>query len=60
MKADKSKWRDPVKDVPAKPETLAITGDFGKFTDLMKRVVKVRPPREAKPTSASLGPVASS
>jgi len=56
----KKAWRNPVKDIPAKPETLAIKGDFGKFTDLMKRVVKVRPPREEKTTSASPGPVASS
>lgn len=54
----KKPWRDPVKDVPAKSKTLATEGDFEKFTELMKRIVKVRPPREAK--GASPGPAASS
>jgi len=53
--ANRKEWKDPVKDVPAGPETLAIKGDFGKFTKLMTRVVKA-----GKTTSASPGPVASS
>jgi len=59
MKSEKSRWRNPVKDVPAKPETLKIEGNFDAFRDLMKRVVKVKPPRAEKPT-ASPAPVASS
>ncbi len=60
MKVEKSKtrWTDPVKDREAKESTLEIGGDFGQFVELMKKAVKVRPPREAKP--ASPGPVASS
>jgi len=53
----KKNWRDPVKGHPAKESTLHVRGDFEQFTELMKRIVKVRP-REAK-TSASLGPAAS-
>jgi len=36
-------WTDPVKNQQAKPETLAIEGDFGKFTDAMKRLMRVKP-----------------
>jgi hypothetical protein len=54
----KSAWIDPAKR-PPKPETMNTPGDFGKFTELMKRVVKVRLPREEKPTSASPGPAVS-
>jgi len=53
-------WKDPVKGHTAKESTLETRGDFAQFTALMKRVVKIRPPKEAKPTSASPGPVASS
>lgn len=52
-------WKDPVKGHKAKESTMQTEGDFAHFTELMKRVVKVRPSREAKPTSASPGPVAS-
>lgn len=34
----KKTWRDPVKGVPPQPETLAIKGDFKKFTEDMKRL----------------------
>ena len=36
-------WTDPVKDRPASESTLAISGDFGKFTGMMKRLMQVRP-----------------
>jgi hypothetical protein len=32
-------WKNPVKGIPAKESTLNIKGDFGTFTDLMKKVV---------------------
>ena len=35
----KKPWKNPVKGVPAKESTMNTTGDFAKFTDLMKRVV---------------------
>ena len=54
------KWIDPVKGRPAKKSTMQTGGDFSQFAELMKRVVKIRPPREAKSISASPGPVASS
>ena len=38
MKKVKKGWRDPVKDQPAKPETLAIQGSFEKFTADMKKL----------------------
>jgi hypothetical protein len=57
-KPAKRRWKDPVKDHAAQDSTLDTKGDFAAFRDLMKRVVKVRPPREAK--TASPGPGASS
>jgi hypothetical protein len=54
----KKRWKDPVKGHEAKESTLDTQGDFAGFLKLMKRVVRVKPPREA--TSASPGPVASS
>ena len=36
---------------------MQTEGDFAQFAELMKRVVKVKPPREAKP--ASPGPASS-
>ena len=61
MKAKPSKtaWRDPVKGHAAKDATMQTKGNFAEFRELMKRVVKIKSPREAKPTSASPGPVAS-
>jgi hypothetical protein len=54
-------WRNPVKDQPASPETLALKGDWGKFTADMKTLFKPQTEKQ-KPTSASAspGPVASS
>lgn len=55
----KKPWRNPVKDQSPKPETLAIEGDFEKFTADMKKLFQAE---KRKPTSvsASPGPVASS
>jgi hypothetical protein len=53
----KKRWRDPVKGVPPQPETLAIKGDWEKFTNDMKRVLRED---KGKPISASPGPGASS
>jgi hypothetical protein len=36
-------WKDLVKDVSARPETVAIKRDFGKFTDDMKRLMRGKP-----------------
>jgi hypothetical protein len=47
----KKKWIDPAKQ-PPKPETMNTPGDFGVFTDLMKKIVE-------KPKAASHGPAAS-
>jgi hypothetical protein len=45
------KWEDPAKR-PPKPETMNTPGDFGVFTDLMRKIVE-------KPKAASPGPRAS-
>ncbi len=45
------KWEDPAKR-PPKPETMNTPGDFGAFTDLMRKIVE-------KPKAASPGPRAS-
>jgi hypothetical protein len=37
------KWKNPVKNRPAKESTLDTTGDFQQFTDLMRRIVNKRP-----------------
>jgi hypothetical protein len=47
----KKEWSDPAKQAP-KPETMNTPGDFGRFTDLMKKVVE-------KPKSVSRVPAAS-
>jgi hypothetical protein len=36
-------WVNPVKNHPPKAETLNTPGDFGKFTELMKKVVNGKP-----------------
>jgi hypothetical protein len=46
----REKWEDPAKQ-PPKPETMNTPGDFGRFTDLMRKIVEKKP--------ASPGPVAS-
>jgi len=35
----KKPWVDPAKQLP-KPETMNTPGDFGRFTELMKKVVE--------------------
>lgn len=50
-------WKNPVKGIPAKESTMNVSGDFRKFTNLMKRVVN--PPVKPKESSASHGPDAS-
>jgi len=47
----KKPWDNPVKHAP-KPETMNTPGDFGAFTDLMRKIVE-------KPKAASPGPRAS-
>jgi hypothetical protein len=47
----KRPWKDPAK-LPPKKETMNTPGDYGRFTDLMRKIVE-----KAKP--ASPGPVAS-
>jgi hypothetical protein len=58
----KKTWRNPVKDIPASPETLAIKGDFEKFTADMRKLFKSPKTEKQKPTSASAShvPAASS
>jgi len=51
-------WKNPVKDVPPKDSTMNTPGNFEEFTELMRRVVKVKPEPREKP-HASPGPVAS-
>jgi hypothetical protein len=55
-------WRNPVKGHPPSPETLAIEGDWGKFTADMKQLFSQPQTEKQKPTSASAspGPAASS
>jgi hypothetical protein len=53
----KKQWKDPVKDQDARPETLAIEGDFGKFTAFMQELVKVPSQKEKrKPISSPSSP----
>ena len=51
------KWEDPAKR-PPKPETMNTPGDFGAFTDLMKRIIHKKPARAQvkKPRGASHAP----
>jgi len=51
------KWEDPAKR-PPKPETMNTPGDFGAFTDLMKRIIHTKPPRAQvkKPRGSSHAP----
>jgi hypothetical protein len=48
----KKSWNDPTKR-PAKESTMSTEGDFGKFTDLMRKVVQVHPPKEKPKASSS-------
>jgi hypothetical protein len=56
MSLMKKTWRNPVKDQPPKPETLAIEGDFEKFTADMKRLFNQPQTEKKKPTSAPSSP----
>jgi hypothetical protein len=47
----KKRWKDPVKGVPPQPETLAITGNWSKFTADMKKLFKQPEKRETKAAS---------
>jgi len=40
----KKVWIDPAKQ-PPKPETMNTPGDFGRFTELMKKVVEKPKPQ---------------
>ncbi len=51
------KWNDPAKKSP-RQETLNIEGDFGMFTDLMRRIVNKSGSEGDRPKPASPGPVA--
>jgi len=55
-------WHNPVKGHPPSPETLAIEGNWEKFTTDMKNLFSPAKTEKQKPTpaSASHGPVASS
>jgi hypothetical protein len=50
----KKQSKNPVKNVPPQPETLAIKGDWSKFTEDMKKILGERP------KSSSPGPASSS
>lgn len=39
-------WQDPVKR-PPKPETMNTPGDFGRFTDLMRTMLKAKPEKKS-------------
>ena len=45
------KWIDPVKNQPPKESTLNTPGDFGKFTDLMRKIVNKKE-ENSKPSSS--------
>jgi hypothetical protein len=38
----KKKWIDPAKRPPS-PETMATPGDFDEFTEIMRKLMKVKP-----------------
>jgi hypothetical protein len=44
----KKAWRDPFKGVPPQPGTLAIEGDWEKFTGDMKKLFKQTETKEPK------------
>jgi hypothetical protein len=47
----KKAWIDPAKQ-PPKPETMNTPGDFERFTDLMKKVVKNKKPASRAPAAS--------
>ena len=51
----RKKWDDPAKK-PPKPETMETPGDFQKFTETMRTMLKAKPEKKRAshaPTSAS-------
>lgn len=46
-------WKNPVKGHPAKESTMNTQGDFGRFTELMKKVVTKK---DDKPKTVSSSP----
>jgi hypothetical protein len=42
----KKKWEDPAKRPPS-PETMNTPGDFRKFTDIMRTMLKARPEKKS-------------
>jgi hypothetical protein len=59
VKSRKKNWIDPVKNVPAKDETMATTGNFADFTALMRRIVNKNAKSEKPKPSASRVPASS-
>jgi hypothetical protein len=51
----KKPWNDPAKR-PAKESTMNTEGDFGKFTDLMRKVVNIPAKSKTEPESHAIGP----
>jgi hypothetical protein len=47
----KKPWIDPAKQSP-KPETMNTPGDFGRFTDLMRKIVEKPKPVSRAPASS--------
>jgi hypothetical protein len=47
----KKEWIDPAKQAP-KPETMNTPGDFGRFTDLMRKIVEKPKPASRVPASS--------
>jgi hypothetical protein len=54
----KRAWKDPVKDRPPLDSTLKVKGDFGLFTERMKSIIHMKPPRPKvrKPRAVSASP----
>lgn len=51
-------WINPVKNRPAKESTLNTKGNFGEFTELMRKIVN-KQEEKPKPVSSSRVPGAS-
>jgi hypothetical protein len=48
----KKSWKNPVLR-PAKASTMNVEGDFGKFTDFMRKVVQIQPAKNKPKASSS-------
>jgi hypothetical protein len=59
VKPRKKDWVDPVRNVPAKDETMATTGNFADFTALMRKIVNKNGKSEKPRPSASRVPASS-